>query len=80
MERWLRITTTHDSSVFMLNATYLRWNASLPTVQDIPDIMWSLSLELLLPAIYVRAPSRNSLDLLESEGSLVVTNLSDLGR
>ncbi|PLB46016.1 oxidoreductase, FAD-binding protein [Aspergillus steynii IBT 23096] len=75
-KRQLGIVTTHDSTVPMLNATYLRWNASLTAVQDVSGIVWSISLEPLPAAIYARAPTRNAMGLSDSEGSLVVTVLS----
>lgn len=64
----------------MLNATYLRWNTSLTSVQEVPGIVWSISLEPLPPAIYARAPpGHNAMGLSSSERherSLVVTLLS----
>ncbi|GLB09914.1 hypothetical protein AtubIFM57258_005846 [Aspergillus tubingensis] len=71
---------THDVTLPMLNATYLRWNTSLTSVQEVPGIVWSISLEPLPPAIYARAfPGHNAMGLSSSERherSLVVTLLS----
>ncbi|RHZ58923.1 FAD-binding oxidoreductase [Aspergillus thermomutatus] len=75
-KRQLTAVTTHASTVPMLNATYLRWSSSLAAIEDVPGIVWSISLEPLPPAIYSRAPTTNSLGLSEASGSLVVTLLS----
>lgn len=60
----------------MLNATYLRWSSSLAAIEDVPGIVWSISLEPLPPAIYARASTTNSMGLSGASGSLVVTLLS----
>ncbi|KAH8424888.1 FAD-binding oxidoreductase [Aspergillus melleus] len=75
-KRQLSVVTTHNSTVPMLNATYMRWNASLAAIQQVPGIVWSISLEPLPPAIYARAPDRNAMGLSDCEESLVVTLLS----
>ncbi|KAI9035060.1 FAD-binding oxidoreductase [Aspergillus affinis] len=75
-QRQLSVVTTHNPTVPMLNATYIRWNASLAAVQEVPGIVWSISLEPLPPAIYARAPDSNAMGLSNYEGSLVVTVLS----
>ncbi|GFF79689.1 bifunctional solanapyrone synthase [Aspergillus udagawae] len=75
-KRQLSAVTTHASTVPMLNATYLRWSSSLAAIEDVPGIVWSLSLEPLPPAIYARASTTNSMGLSQASGSLVVTLLS----
>ncbi|GKZ93671.1 CAZyme family AA7 [Aspergillus niger] len=79
-KRQLSVVATHDVTLPMLNATYLRWNSNLEAVQDIPGIVWSISLEPLPPAIYARAPPDHNVMGLSSserlERSLVVTLLS----
>ncbi len=66
----------------MLNSTYLHWNHSLPAIENVPGIIWSVSLEPLPPAIYARAARggprrRNALGLDgRASGALVVTLLS----
>ncbi|GKZ55691.1 hypothetical protein AnigIFM49718_000774 [Aspergillus niger] len=79
-KRQLSVVATHDVTLPMLNATYLRWNSSLEAVRDIPGIVWSISLEPLPPAIYARAPPDHNVMGLSStehpERSLVVTLLS----
>ncbi|KAL4748946.1 hypothetical protein BDW72DRAFT_195293 [Aspergillus terricola var. indicus] len=74
--RQLNVVITHGSTVDMLNATYLRWKSSLPAIEDVRGIMWSVSLEPLPPAIYARAPTKNALGLSDTTGSQVVTLLS----
>ncbi|GLA33505.1 hypothetical protein AnigIFM63309_000332 [Aspergillus niger] len=79
-KRQLSVVATHDVTLPMLNATYLRWNSSLEAVRDIPGIVWSISLEPLPPAIYAGAPpDHNVMGLSSTEHpvrSLVVTLLS----
>jgi len=71
--------TTHASTLPILKAVYQRLQESLPSVQEIPGIMWSISLEPLPPAIYARAPpGSNSFGLSDRkpQQALVVTLLS----
>ncbi|GKZ76364.1 hypothetical protein AnigIFM56816_006624 [Aspergillus niger] len=77
-KRQLSVVTTHDATVPMLKATYVRWNTSLTAVQDVPGIVWSISLEPLPAAIYARAPKGHNVMGLpsDSEKALVVTLLS----
>ncbi|GAT28017.1 oxidoreductase, FAD-binding [Aspergillus luchuensis] len=79
-KRQLSVVATHGVTLSMLNATYLRWNSSLVAVQDVPGIVWSISLEPLPPAIYAREPpDHNAMGLSSSEQPerpLVVTLLS----
>ncbi|KAL4740938.1 hypothetical protein BDV11DRAFT_168682 [Aspergillus similis] len=74
--RQLNVVITHGSNVNMLNATYLRWKSSLPAIEDVRGVVWSVSLEPLPPAIYARAPKKNALGLSDTTGSQVVTLLS----
>jgi FAD/FMN-containing dehydrogenase len=62
----------------MLNATYSNWNASLASIEHIPGIVWSLSLEPLPPSIYARHANTNSMGLPDTPDgeSLVVSQLS----
>ncbi|BCS13741.1 oxidoreductase, FAD-binding [Aspergillus luchuensis IFO 4308] len=77
-KRQLSVVTTHDATVPMLKATYDRWNTSVAAVQDVPGIVWSISLEPLPAAIYGRAPTGHNMMGLPSdtEKALVVTLLS----
>ncbi|KAL4816909.1 hypothetical protein BDW67DRAFT_40086 [Aspergillus spinulosporus] len=74
--RQLNVVITHGSTVDMLNATYLRWKSSLPDIEGVRGIVWSVSLEPLPPAIYARAPTKNALGLSDTTGSQVITLLS----
>ncbi|KAL4988714.1 hypothetical protein BDW68DRAFT_176682 [Aspergillus falconensis] len=74
--RQLNVVITHGSTANMLNATYLRWKSSLPVIEDVRGIVWSISLEPLPPAIYARAPTKNAFGLLDTTGPQVVTLLS----
>ncbi|EDP54949.1 hypothetical protein KXX16_006847 [Aspergillus fumigatus] len=75
-KRQLSAVTTHASTVAMLNATYRQWRASLAAIEDVPGIVWSVSLEPLPPAIYARASTTNCLGLSQTSGALVVTLLN----
>ncbi|CEL03427.1 hypothetical protein ASPCAL04582 [Aspergillus calidoustus] len=76
--RQLSAVTTHTSTKPMLNATYNNWNASLASIEHIPGIVWSLSLEPLPPSIYARHANTNSMGLPDTPDgeSLVVSQLS----
>ncbi|KAL2865154.1 FAD-binding oxidoreductase [Aspergillus lucknowensis] len=75
-KRQLSVVTTHDSTLPMLNATFHRWNASLPALQTIPGIVLALSLDPLPPSIYARFATENSMGLSETTGSYVVAQLT----
>lgn len=75
--RQLSVVTTHASALSILAAVYDKWNASLSTLDEVPGLTWSISLEPLPPAIYAHAPKKsNALGLCQTSGSLVVTLLS----
>ncbi|ROT42886.1 putative oxidoreductase [Sodiomyces alkalinus F11] len=75
--RQLSATLTHKATVPMLNATWQRWSDSVASVQSIPDLAWSLSLEPLPPAIYAQGGANsNALGLDDRTDSLVVTVLN----
>ncbi|KAJ5609823.1 hypothetical protein N7528_009089 [Penicillium herquei] len=73
--RQLRLVTTHDTSEIMLNAVYQRWNTSLDSIRDVPEIVWAVSLEPLPAALYKKA-TKNSMGLEEANKSLMITLLS----
>lgn len=60
----------------MLNATYGLWQNSLSEIKSVSGITWSLSLEPLPPAIYMKGASTNSLGLGKRTKSLVVMLLT----
>ncbi|KAK3303780.1 putative oxidoreductase [Chaetomium strumarium] len=53
--RQLFATVTHASTLPMLQSTYTHWSNSLPAVENVPGMIWSVSLEPLPPAMYLRA-------------------------
>ncbi|KAL6233355.1 hypothetical protein BDW75DRAFT_191822 [Aspergillus navahoensis] len=75
-KRQLNVVVTHGSTINMLNATYLRWKSSLPAIEDVRGIVWSISLEPLPPAIYAREPTKNAFGLSNTTGPQVVALLS----
>ncbi|KAK5988319.1 FAD-dependent monooxygenase CTB5 [Cladobotryum mycophilum] len=77
-KRQLAHVITHGSTLEMLNATFLRWNQSLPEIENVPNIVWSMSLEPLPPAIYKRATTDNSLGLGDRSKALVITLLTGM--
>ncbi|KAI0382442.1 putative oxidoreductase [Hypomontagnella monticulosa] len=74
--RQLFVVTTYKSTVPMLNTTYISWNKSLAAIQDIPNIIWSISLEPLPPAFYARSALSNAFGLSDRSGSLVIALLT----
>ncbi|KAJ5691716.1 oxidoreductase FAD-binding protein [Penicillium malachiteum] len=59
-KRQLRLVTTHDTSEIMLNPVYQRWNTSLDSIRDVPEIK----------------ATKNSMGLEETNKSLMITLLS----
>ena len=47
----------------MILATFDAWNASLPSVQDIPGIRWDLNIEVIPPQMFARDAHGNALGL-----------------
>ncbi|KAK0634240.1 putative oxidoreductase [Bombardia bombarda] len=77
--RQLSVVTTHASTLAMLNATYINYNRSLAAVEQVADMVWSISLDPLPPAIYARPQSQaNALGLAgrSTGATLVVAQLS----
>lgn len=60
----------------MLKAAYSQWQASLPRVRGISNLVWALALEPLPPKIYARHAEENALGLADRSGSLVVALLT----
>ncbi|KAF2730928.1 putative oxidoreductase [Polyplosphaeria fusca] len=56
-------TLTIEPTVEALKATVDAWNNSVSFVQDVPGIVWSLSLDPLPPAMYARHAKTNALGL-----------------
>ncbi|KAK0616093.1 putative oxidoreductase [Bombardia bombarda] len=74
--RSLNLVTTLVSTVPMLKAAFLRWEATLPAIRNVSGIVWALALEPLPPAIYARHAKENSLGLADRKEALVVTLLT----
>lgn len=64
--------STLASTEPVLKAAFEAWNASLPTVWNVTNIIWSVALEPLPPAIYARHAAENALGLSDHTESLVV--------
>ncbi|KAI0490431.1 hypothetical protein F4859DRAFT_458007 [Xylaria cf. heliscus] len=47
----------------VVKVLYNHWNASLPAITNVPDMVWSLVMEPLPPAIYARAANSNAMGL-----------------
>ncbi|KAL3953922.1 hypothetical protein ACCO45_011878 [Purpureocillium lilacinum] len=74
--RQLCLQITHGTTLPMLNATFKRWQESVPAIENVTNVVWSLSLEPLPPAIYKKGASLNSLGLADRSKALVVTLLT----
>ncbi|KUJ19297.1 FAD-binding domain-containing protein, partial [Mollisia scopiformis] len=75
--RYASATLTIESTIEAINATVCAWNASVPFIQDIPGIVWTVVLEPLPPAIYARHAEGNALGLTGRQGKpLMVMMLS----
>lgn len=69
-------TVTIESTVEAINATVRAWNASLPSVQKIPSIVWAVVMDPLPPALYTRHAEANALGLTDRHGrTLIVVQL-----
>ncbi|KAI4131250.1 MAG: hypothetical protein LQ338_001344 [Usnochroma carphineum] len=71
--RQLYRTTTFKNSLPFLNQVYAFFAATVPAVQHLPGIQWSLTIQPIVPAITSRSASRggNSLGLDPAQGPLV---------
>ncbi|KAH6659050.1 hypothetical protein BKA67DRAFT_543391 [Truncatella angustata] len=71
-------TLTIEPTVEAINASVQAWNTSVPSVQDVPGVIWSLVLEPLPPTFYAQHnPNDNALGLSKRHGkSLLVVQLS----
>ncbi|KAJ4291704.1 hypothetical protein N0V90_009599 [Kalmusia sp. IMI 367209] len=70
-------TITIEPTAEAINATVQAWNASVPSIQEVPGIVWSIVLEPLPPAIYARHAETNALGLADRQGrGLMIVMLS----
>ncbi|KAI1379216.1 hypothetical protein F4677DRAFT_453256 [Hypoxylon crocopeplum] len=63
-------------SIAAIKAAYVQWEAGLPSIRDVSNIVWALALEPLPPKIYARHANENALGLADRSGSLVVALLT----
>ncbi|KAK3358151.1 putative oxidoreductase [Lasiosphaeria hispida] len=74
-QKWLQLT--FKSTAVMLNSVFDHWKASLPVVENVAGLIWSLSLHPLPPNTYKNPLSTgNSLGLSDRSGALVVALLT----
>jgi hypothetical protein len=70
-------TVTIESTIQAINATVRAWNASVPSVQDIPGIVWAVNMDVLPPALYARHAEANALGLTNrKDRPLIVVELT----
>ncbi|KAH6605697.1 oxidoreductase [Trichoderma cornu-damae] len=70
------LQTTHGSNLEVLKTAFSRWKQSLSVIEDVANIIWSISLEPLPPIYYKRAATANSLGLADRSKPLVITLLT----
>ncbi|KAI1401829.1 hypothetical protein F4819DRAFT_496425 [Hypoxylon fuscum] len=63
-------------STTVIKAAYAQWEASLPSIRDVSNLVWAFALEPLPPKIYGRHAEENALGLADRSGSLVVALLT----
>ncbi|KAF3400409.1 Bifunctional solanapyrone synthase, partial [Talaromyces pinophilus] len=74
--RSLSLVTTLLSTAPVIKAAYQAWNASVPSIKNISNIIFALALEPLPPIFYSRHASTNSLGLEDRTDSLVIALIS----
>nr|BDA39154.1 oxidoreductase [Diaporthe leptostromiformis] len=74
--RSLTYAVTLVSTKEVIQAAYEKWSTSYPAIKDVRNIIFSLVLEPLPPAIYQRHATTNTLGLADRAGALVVAELS----
>ncbi|KAL7791990.1 hypothetical protein V8C37DRAFT_381238 [Trichoderma ceciliae] len=70
------LQTTHGSNLDVLRTVFSNWKESLSVIEDVANIIWSISLEPLPPIYYKRAATANSLGLADRTKPLVITLLT----
>ncbi|KAI0467338.1 putative oxidoreductase [Xylaria cf. heliscus] len=71
-QRQLWTTNTMVSSAAMINATYLRFNESIPSFTSVANISFGYTIEPLPPALYARHADTNPFGLGKNNESLLV--------
>ncbi|KAM0251659.1 hypothetical protein ACHAQJ_008073, partial [Trichoderma viride] len=74
--RQLCLQTTYSSNLEVLRTVFSLWKKSLPVIEDVANIIWSISLEPLPPIMYQRAATSNSLGFADRTKPLVITLLT----
>ncbi|KAL7924684.1 FAD-binding domain-containing protein [Trichoderma austrokoningii] len=74
--RQLYLQTTHGSNLELLKTIFSCWQTSISVVEDVANIIWSISLEPLPTIFYNRAGTANSLGLSNRNKPLVITLLT----
>ncbi|KAI0003881.1 hypothetical protein F4779DRAFT_621681, partial [Xylariaceae sp. FL0662B] len=74
--RALSRVSTLVSTAAVLKAAYNQWNATVPAIKNVSNIIWALVFEPLPPAIYARHAKDNALGLENRAEPLVVALLS----
>ncbi|XXG97659.1 hypothetical protein Hte_003966 [Hypoxylon texense] len=64
--RTLALTTA------VIKAAFVQWEASLASIRNVSNLVWSLTLEPLPPQFYARHAEENALGLTDRSGTLVV--------
>ncbi|RFU81867.1 oxidoreductase, fad-binding [Trichoderma arundinaceum] len=70
------LQTTHTANLDVLKTVFSHWKESLTVIEDVANIIWSISLEPLPPIYYKRAATANSLGLADRTKPLVITLLT----
>ncbi|EED23461.1 oxidoreductase, FAD-binding, putative [Talaromyces stipitatus ATCC 10500] len=74
--RSLSLVTTLLSTAPVIKAAYEAWKSSVPSIKNIPNIVFALALEPLPPIFYSRHASSNSMGLDDRADSLIVALIS----
>ncbi|KAM0460965.1 hypothetical protein ACHAO4_001761 [Trichoderma viride] len=74
--RQFSLQTTHGANSELLKTVFSCWKKSISVVEDVANIIWSISLEPLPTIFYKRAGTTNSLGLSDRNKPLVITLLT----
>lgn len=74
-QHWIQ--TSFQPTLKMLNSVYLHWKTAVGAIEEVPGVVWSLSLHPIPPSFYKNSGSTgNSLGLEDRSGVLVVAGLT----
>ncbi|KAM0525765.1 hypothetical protein ACHAPE_000476 [Trichoderma viride] len=74
--RQFSLQTTHGPNLEVLKTVFSCWKKSISVVEDVANVVWSISLEPLPTIFYKRAGTSNSLGLSDRNKPLVITLLT----